>query len=492
MDLRGELAEGVLPGVLRSLYVERRTGLLHVTRGAERASLCFIGGNLVYGDTTVKEAQLGVTLVRHGLLSPWDLQQASEMVVMTGRRLGQVLLDQSVLDEARLEDALGLHVREVLLTIFCWRDGAYRFEEQEPGRFRGYDKPLKLSTGEVILDAAWSISDPDVVRYGLGDLDRTLSQSTDPLLRFQKVTLSSTDGFLFSRVDGVLTAREVLALVPGSAEEAERSLLGLLYTGMVEFLPPRARPAGPVPSRREQVIAAFVAMRRQNYYEALGVARDAKPTEVLAAYFRLAKLYHPDGHHEQGLETLKEQLEALFGRIAEAHRVLSNPTLRAAYDGSLAAARPGQPGGESEASSPSTPPPPERVTELIERAEEAAARGSFVEAAALAGEALSGAKGRQRRQARVVRAQALLQDPGGRKAAEEELRAALEEDPANAEAHYVLGTIYKAGAAATLAAASFRRALALRPRHAPAQAALEELEPRASDSRSDVIRKLFR
>jgi len=490
MNERGGLAEGALPGVLRSLYAGRRTGLLHVTRGAERASLCFIRGNVVYGDTTVKEAQLGVTLVRHGLLSAWDLQQASEMVKMTGRRLGQVLLDQSVLDEARLEDALALHVREVLLTIFSWREGAWAFEEQDAARFRGYDRPLKLSTGEVMLDAVWSITDPDVVRYGLGDLDRVLCQSTDPLLRFQKVTLSATDAFLFSRVDGVLSAREVLALAPVDAEEAQRSLLGLLYTGMVEFLPPRPKARGPAPSRRAEVLAAYVAMQRQNHYEVLGLGPGAKPAEALAAYFRLAKLYHPDGHHEPGLEALKDKLEALFARITEAHRVLANPALRTAYDQSLAAARASDAGEAREAVPP--PPPPERVTELIERAEAALAGGAVTEAAALAGEAMVGAQGRQRRRARVVRAQALQRGPEGRKAAEEELKAALDEDPANAEAHYLLGTIYQAGGAHTLAAAAFRRALALRPRHLPAQAALRDLEPKAAGSRSEAIRKLFR
>ncbi len=334
MGLHAERGEGVLPGVLRTLYVERRTGLLHVTRGAERASVCFIAGNLVYGDTTVKEAQLGATLVRHGLLSEWDLQRASEMISVTGRRLGQVLVDLSLLDGDGLDEALALHVREVLLTIFSWQEGAYSFEEQEAARFRGYDKPLKLSTGEVILDAVWSISDPDVIRYGLGDLDRVLSQSTDPLLRFQKIALSATDGFLLSRVDGVMTAREVLGTVPVAADEAERSLFGLLHTGMIEFLPTRPKPAPRDATRREEVLAAFAAMARQSHYEFLGVGRSAKPTEVLAAYFRLAKLYHPDGHHEPELASLKGRLEALFARITEAHRILSNPSLRKSYDSS--------------------------------------------------------------------------------------------------------------------------------------------------------------
>ena len=158
--MQGALAEGVLPLVLRTLYVGRKTGLLHVTRGEERGSVCFTQGSIVYGETNIKECRMGETLVRHGLLNHWELERAREVKNVTGRRLGQVL------------DALALQVREVLLTVFSWRDGSYRLEEHDPAFFRGYDHPLPLSVGEVILDAVWSITDPEVIRFGLGNLDR--------------------------------------------------------------------------------------------------------------------------------------------------------------------------------------------------------------------------------------------------------------------------------------------------------------------------------
>lgn len=478
----------MLPGVLRSLYVGRRTGLLHVTRAGERASVCCIAGHIVYGDTTLKEAHLGETLVRHGLISQRDHERASEAMATSHRRLGQVLVDLGLLDADGLEDALALHVREVLLAIFSWRDGEWAFEEMEREAFRGYDRPLKLSTGEVILDAVWSISDLDVVRHCLGDLDRALVQSTDPLLRFQRVSLNAIDGFLLSRVDGTSTAREVLALAPVSAEEALRSLLGLLYTGMVEYLPRRSPKPGSERPRREQVLAAHAAMQRQDLYELLGLTPEARPAEILAAYFRLGKLYHPDGHHEPGLEALKDTLEELFARITAAHKVLSNPALRRVYDGQLSAP------SAAPAGVPEPPPPvavPERLSELLDHAERALADGQAGEAGRLAGEALVASKGRLRRRARVLRARALLEGEDGRRAAESELKAALEEDPANPEAHCLLGSIYKAGGAAVLAAASFRRALSLRPRYPEAQAELRSLDTRAQ-ARPGVLKRWFR
>jgi hypothetical protein len=116
------------------------------------------------------------------------------------------------------------------------------------------DFTLKLSTGEIILDAVRRVRDPDVVRYALGDLDRVLTLSNDPLLRFQRITLSPSDGYILSRIDGTLSTREVMQLLSLPGEEVQRSLFGLLCTGVVEHAPgpPKAaakaiRPARPAP-----------------------------------------------------------------------------------------------------------------------------------------------------------------------------------------------------------------------------------------------------
>ncbi len=496
--LAGELAEGVLPGVLRTLYVERRTGLLHASRGEERGSVCFIKGNIVYGSTNIVECQLGEVLVRHGLISEWDRERAFEMVTVTGRRLGQILLDLGCLDADGLEDALALQVREVLLAVFSWPDGGFSFEEQDAGNFRGYDKPLRLSTGEVILDAVWSIADPDVIHFALGDLERVLTPASDPLLRFQRITLNPTDGFILSRVDGALTAREILATAPVDGPEAERSLCGLLYTGMVEFQKPVKREPLPSPlALRRTIMEAHAALPRQNHFEVLGVGRDVTSSELLEPYFRLAKLYHPDQHHLAELRDQKEALEGLFARVGEAHRVLSGGATRQAYERILdmaagAAAAP----SASSSTQPVIPSETQPIADLqgvdetLAKAEELLAAGRGWEAIGAVDSILDAAKGRSRRRARYLKAQAHLARPDGRKAAEEELKAALAEDAAHPEAHYLLGTLYKAGGASALAMGEFRKALALKPRYLEAQEELASLEP-AAPAASETG-KLFR
>src|ERR1700733_2379412 len=64
----------------------------------------------------------------------------------------------------------------------------------------------------------------------------------------------------------------------------------------------------------------------RDYYEVLGVSRDAADTEIKKAFRRLARELHPDvNSHDPDAETK-------FKEAAEAYEVLSDADRRATYD----------------------------------------------------------------------------------------------------------------------------------------------------------------
>ncbi len=63
----------------------------------------------------------------------------------------------------------------------------------------------------------------------------------------------------------------------------------------------------------------------RDYYEILGVSKDAPADEIKRAYRKLAREYHPDVNNEPGSADK-------FKEINEAYQVLSDPNKRAQYD----------------------------------------------------------------------------------------------------------------------------------------------------------------
>jgi len=602
--MKGTLSEGVLPGVLRELYVGRKTGTLHCENGAERRSVRVHRGTIINADTSVAEDHLGELLVRRGLLSADDLVRATEIVVAEKKRLGQVFVELGLLDRGGLEDAIALHIREILTKVFTWNEGTYEFEERVEGPIDG-ELTLKVSAGELILEAVRAIHDPDVIRYALGDLSRTLSLSNDPLLRFQKLTLSPTDGFVLSRVDGTTSAREIIQLIPLPAEETQKSLFGLLSTGIVEVKeikekvkkgetagpprspkvpppppppspppaplpsppvfredasttlpvvppvfaaelptprpeppppppepapkppeapriePPRAAPpmpppppptAPPVPAapvrfdpaaeaRRQEIMEASGGLKTKNHFEVLGIPRASTEAQVKEAYFKLAKRFHPDVHHDPSLGDLRDRLEAVFIRLGEAYEALRNPRSRASYEARLGASGPRASAGTA-SFGPAPPPPPVdpgaelRAAELqVRLAEKHFEMEKYWDAIQALEPAVPILTGKMRQRARVLLARAYLKNPKWVKRAEETLLSVVQEDDKNADGHFLLGKIYKQQGLKTRSLTMLRRAVELKPEHEEAAAELAEsiaVEPESPEpSSGGFIRKLF-
>jgi DnaJ-class molecular chaperone len=85
-----------------------------------------------------------------------------------------------------------------------------------------------------------------------------------------------------------------------------------------------------------------MAVKFRDYYETLGVPRDAKEENIKTAYRKLARKYHPD------LNPNNKQAEEKFKEVQEAYEVLGDPEKRSKYD---------QLGANWKSGSEFTPPP---------------------------------------------------------------------------------------------------------------------------------------
>lgn len=434
--------------------------------------------------------------------------------------------------------------RERLLAALAWPDASCSFTE---GGGEGGDPPLELATEEVLAEAAQAVKDPAVIRAALGDLDRILGLAFDPA-KPKNLALTPTEGYILSRVDGTLSAREVLQLVPLEAAETERGLFTLLIGGLIEYLPLPGRPAAkpqeppleldlglkkedalpsrseiPAPPRGQPPLTALSpreleALRREieeahrtkvgnrNHFEVLELERSADAEAVKAAYFRLAKRFHPDAHRDHGLDDLEQKLKAVFVRLGEAKEVLGNPRKRGDYESTLPR-RAFNPPRSTPAAGPGpsvpTPTPPPSWAESTSSEEDSASRADEVLARAQAFMAeekywdaiqaletnLATLVGRRLLRARVLLARAYAKNPKWLRRAEEAALKVTKEDPANADAYLVLASVYRASGLESRATAMFRKVLELQPENKEAREALGTMEPAPS---GPLLKRLFR
>lgn len=81
--------------------------------------------------------------------------------------------------------------------------------------------------------------------------------------------------------------------------------------------------------QREAQAAGWTGERKLTYYDVLDLDRDADPEEIKAAYYELARQYHPD------VASQDPEVAQRFAIISEAYRVLSDPQRRYQYDRTL-------------------------------------------------------------------------------------------------------------------------------------------------------------
>lgn len=94
-------------------------------------------------------------------------------------------------------------------------------------------------------------------------------------------------------------------------------------------------------SERKRAIEAFVeqahaALDQLDYYRILGVSSAATEDDIRDSYYKLASRLHPDVHGLDVDPAFRAKLTAVFSRVVEAYKALSDSGRREAYDRGLA------------------------------------------------------------------------------------------------------------------------------------------------------------
>jgi hypothetical protein len=203
--LAGSLAALTVPEVVHFLFTTLKTGVLLLAFGEEghrsaaregperirRRTISFRDGQVVFASSSEPADRLGPVLWRHGLLSLAELERCSRLV-RSGRPLGQVLVDEGIVDAGQLYAGVAIQVREILLNAFLENVGEFAFLEGPHDE----SNAIKLTqrTRELLLEGMKRMEEVDrlaselggraVVLAPTGATGRALSEHEARLLEF--------------------------------------------------------------------------------------------------------------------------------------------------------------------------------------------------------------------------------------------------------------------------------------------------------------------
>ncbi len=157
-------------------------------------------------------------------------------------------------------------------------------------------------------------------------------------------------------VDGTLDEQE-LAVATGMppedlADQLERlAMMGVIALetsgevegGRVSSLPDELPDDGIqlAMDARKHIDALYGLLDQADYYELLGVTRDATKGDIKAAYYRIGPGFHPDKHFGKDIGAFKSKIESIFTLLTRAHDTLRYNKRRQSYDAALPPPRAG-------------------------------------------------------------------------------------------------------------------------------------------------------
>ena len=495
---------------------------MHLERESIKKRIYFKKGSMIFANSDVDDDRIGEFLIRNNAIDRTAFEMAVKVAKDTGKRFGKTVVEMGHMNAEEMETQVTGQIEAIIYSLFLWEAGDWNLEPHEDPV--DADIVLNLSTADIILEGIRRMNDLGAIRRGLGDAQAMLRHSDNPLLLYQKISLTPSEGFVLSRVDGVSTVSDIAAISPLGEEETLRCIYGLVSAGILDVVGSGAQtaaptaedkvdipmpeaetlerdgdkaaaplaPSGPTPEEqaiRDDIMARHASLATATLYDLLGLNQNAGAPEIKKAYYKMAKKYHPDRHHSPHLHDVHGQLEELFVKTTQAYQKLSDPLGRRRYDASLRTEAPrgeatsgasGMPLGNAAAPSmPEGPTPQEKMAAMqFQEGRRHFMEMHYFDAIQCLRESVRLAP--HKGQYHKLLAQALIKNPHWRKEAEEHFHEALKTNQFDAECFAGLGEIYDGEGMKSRAIKMYQQALNYDPSNEFAQEKLDAHKPQGT------------
>ena len=341
------------------------SGRLAIESGGVAWSLVYRRGVVEHVTGSQEADDLAAFLAERGLIAAEAAADARQIAAGLGGDVLGALIDLRLLDPAARFQDLKEHGAGLVWRALACDDGSWSWEPGVAPPPSGF--PLGSRWG-LLADAVRRI-EPSVVRARLGVRGALSVVRAGGRVEVADLMLHPQEARAVARLDGSRSVDELCAASPADADALRRVVLLLAETELVTFgaprltappppaPPPAAKPKPPPPPPApakpaprpaakpatvqkggapagptlEALQAVAKKFENADHFQVLGVGRDADAARLKAAYFQLARTYHPDAAREGDLAEARELRAEIFARVASAWSALETDAGRLAY-----------------------------------------------------------------------------------------------------------------------------------------------------------------
>ncbi len=352
MAIKGSLREASLPDVLQLLSMGKKTGCLSVADRNNFGYIFFDQGQITYANIVNRRDRLGDILVKNGLVSKDQLEEAIERQGRErDKRLGELLVDNGALSRADLERYMRVQIEEAVYFLFTWSSGTFSFESDVKPETQ--DFLVRISPESLLLEGARRVDEWSLIEKKIPSFDLIFVVEAERLTS-SGVSLTAEQERLIPLLDG---HRDVARVIEDSGLlefEVGKALYGLITAGFAHRLGKTTAPE-PQPqvsdARVEEHRNLGLAFYKTGMFDEAGRefrrVTDLRPNDSQAHFFiglvalRQARwgdavdaLRHAAEHGGGGASIIHNLAVALeqMGRLAEAEAAYSAAAARAPRD----------------------------------------------------------------------------------------------------------------------------------------------------------------
>ncbi len=248
-SIRGRVQVLSIADLLSFLADLKRAGLLTVVGQGAVIDLYLESGRLIYATSSRTREDFPELLRRWKCIAPARFDAAMQQV-SEGARLDRALLDRGGMSPRALQRARERQALHIVLPLFEWREGEFRFFEGEAPQ--GELPYVDLPVPKLVAAGIRALRDLDLIAERIPSLDRVFEAIPPDPARRAPVALRPAETFILDLVDGCRTIGAIAKASGQPDREVRRTLFLLSSLGRVKARLRPGREAAEVAGRVAQ------------------------------------------------------------------------------------------------------------------------------------------------------------------------------------------------------------------------------------------------